>query len=167
MSDSMPKPSADTGGSRPDAVALYRTMRLIRRFEERCIALVKAGEIVGGIHPYIGQEAVAAGVCAALRPDDVITSTHRGHGHVLAKGADLNRMTAELMGRTTGLNKGRGGSMHAADVGLGILARTASSARAPRSRRVPRGRRRARAPTGSPSASSATERSAKGSSWSP
>lgn len=121
MSDSMPQASADTGGPGPDAVALYRTMRLIRRFEERCIELVKAGEIVGGIHPYIGQEAVAAGVCAVLRPDDVVTSTHRGHGHVLAKGADLNRMTAELMGRTTGLNKGRGGSMHAADVGLGIL----------------------------------------------
>ncbi|GGO49469.1 thiamine pyrophosphate-dependent dehydrogenase E1 component subunit alpha [Streptomyces lasiicapitis] len=109
----------DAGG--PDPVALYRTIRLIRRFEERCVALVKAGEIVGGIHPYIGQEAVAAGVCAALRPDDLITSTHRGHGHVLAKGADPDRMTAELMGRTTGLNKGRGGSMHAADVGLGIL----------------------------------------------
>lgn len=99
---------------------LYRTIRLIRRFEERCIELVRSGEIVGGIHPYIGQEAIAAGVCASLREDDLITSTHRGHGHVLAKGADPARMLAELCGRATGLNKGRGGSMHAADFGKGI-----------------------------------------------
>jgi pyruvate dehydrogenase E1 component alpha subunit len=95
-------------------------MRLIRRFEERAIELVRAGEIVGGIHPYIGQEAIAAGVCAALRVDDVVTSTHRGHGHVLAKGADPARMLAELAGRENGLNRGRGGSMHAADFSLGI-----------------------------------------------
>jgi pyruvate dehydrogenase E1 component alpha subunit len=100
--------------------SLYRTVRLIRRFEERCIELVRSGEIVGGIHPYIGQEAIAAGVCAALRADDIITSTHRGHGHVLAKGADPVRMLAELCGRATGLNKGRGGSMHAADFSKGI-----------------------------------------------
>jgi len=103
------------------AADLYRTVRLIRRFEERAIELVRTGEIVGGIHPYIGQEAIAAGVCAALRADDVITSTHRGHGHVLAKGADPARMLAELLGRSTGLNHGRGGSMHAADFRLGIL----------------------------------------------
>src|SRR5882757_2259892 len=102
-------------------VDLYRTVRLIRRFEERAIEFVRSGEIVGGIHPYIGEEAVAAGVCAALRPDDLITSTHRGHGHVLAKGVNPARMFAELMGRESGLNKGRGGSMHAADFGLGIL----------------------------------------------
>jgi TPP-dependent pyruvate/acetoin dehydrogenase alpha subunit len=100
---------------------LYRTVRLIRRFEERAIELVKSGEILGGIHPYLGQEAIAAGVCAALRPDDVITSTHRGHGHVLAKGADPARMMAELAGRQTGLNRGRGGSMHAADFSRGIF----------------------------------------------
>ncbi|WP_018350586.1 thiamine pyrophosphate-dependent dehydrogenase E1 component subunit alpha [Longispora albida] len=100
---------------------LYRVVRLIRRFEERAIELVRSGEIVGGIHPYIGQEAIAAGVCGALRTDDIITSTHRGHGHVLAKGADPVRMMAELAGRVTGLNKGRGGSMHAADFGLGIF----------------------------------------------
>ena len=100
---------------------LYRTVRLIRRFEERSIELVRSGEIVGGIHPYLGQEAIAAGVCAALRRDDLITSTHRGHGHVLAKGADPVRMMAELAGRTTGLNHGRGGSMHAADFSVGIL----------------------------------------------
>jgi acetoin:2,6-dichlorophenolindophenol oxidoreductase subunit alpha len=100
--------------------SLYRTVRLIRRFEERAIELVHSGVIIGGIHPYIGQEAIAAGVCAALRTDDIITSTHRGHGHVLAKGADPARMLAELAGRSTGLNRGRGGSMHAADFGLGI-----------------------------------------------
>jgi TPP-dependent pyruvate/acetoin dehydrogenase alpha subunit len=100
---------------------LYRTIRLIRRFEERALELVASGEIVGGIHPYIGEEAVAVGVCAALRDDDVIASTHRGHGHVLAKGSDPHRMMAELFGRTTGLNRGRGGSMHAADVSKGIL----------------------------------------------
>jgi len=104
----------------PDPARLYRTVRLIRRFEERAIELVRAGVIVGGIHPYIGEEAIAAGVCAALRREDLITSTHRGHGHVLAKGADPIRMLAELAGRETGLNGGRGGSMHAADVGVGV-----------------------------------------------
>ncbi len=104
-----------------DSAGLYRTVRLIRRFEERAIELVRSGVIAGGIHPYIGEEAIAAGTCAALRPDDVITSTHRGHGHVLAKGSDPVRMLAELAGRVTGLNRGRGGSMHAADVSVGIL----------------------------------------------
>jgi TPP-dependent pyruvate/acetoin dehydrogenase alpha subunit len=99
----------------------YRGMRLIRGFEELALELVKAEVIAGGIHPCIGQEAVAVGVCAALRADDQITSTHRGHGHVLAKGADPRRMLAELAGRTGGLNRGRGGSMHAADLSLGIL----------------------------------------------
>ena len=103
-----------------DSTQLYRTVRLIRRFEQRAIELVRSGVIPGGIHPYIGQEAIAAGVCAALRADDIITSTHRGHGHVLAKGSDPVRMLAELAGRETGLNRGRGGSMHAADVGVGI-----------------------------------------------
>ncbi|MFG1815585.1 thiamine pyrophosphate-dependent dehydrogenase E1 component subunit alpha [Kribbella sp. NPDC049174] len=100
---------------------LYRTVRLIRRFEERAIEFVRSGEIVGGIHPYVGQEAIATGVCAALRESDVLTSTHRGHGHVLARGVDPARLFAELMGRESGLNKGRGGSMHAADFSLGIL----------------------------------------------
>ncbi|WP_225848891.1 thiamine pyrophosphate-dependent dehydrogenase E1 component subunit alpha [Streptomyces sp. HPF1205] len=104
-----------------DAVGLYRTVALIREFERRAVELVRAGVIPGGIHPCTGQEAVAAGTCAALRSDDVITSTHRGHGHVLAKGADPARMMAELAGRTTGLNRGRGGSMHAADFGAGVL----------------------------------------------
>ncbi|TDC64986.1 thiamine pyrophosphate-dependent dehydrogenase E1 component subunit alpha [Micromonospora sp. KC207] len=107
--------------TRDDPVRLYRTVRLIRRFEERAVALVRSGAIVGGIHPYLGQEGIAAGVCAALRDDDLVTGTHRGHGHVLAKGADPARMLAELLGRETGLNRGRGGSMHAADLGVGVL----------------------------------------------
>ena len=100
---------------------LYARMRLIRGFEELALRLVKSGDIVGGTHPYIGEEAVAVGVCAALADRDLITSTHRGHGHVLAKGSDPARMLAELAGRETGLNRGRGGSMHAADVSQGIL----------------------------------------------
>jgi pyruvate dehydrogenase E1 component alpha subunit len=102
-------------------VELYRMVRLIRRFEERAIELVRSGEIVGGIHPYLGQEGIAAGVCAALGADDIVTGTHRGHGHVLAKGADPARMLAELCGRATGLNRGRGGSMHAADFSVGVF----------------------------------------------
>ncbi|MEU8169796.1 thiamine pyrophosphate-dependent dehydrogenase E1 component subunit alpha [Micromonospora sp. NPDC049004] len=104
-----------------DPVRLYRTVRLIRRFEQRAVELVHGGQIVGGIHPYLGQEGIAAGVCAALGADDVLAGTHRGHGHVLARGADPARMLAELCGRLTGLNAGRGGSMHAADVSIGVL----------------------------------------------
>lgn len=104
-----------------DPVRLYRTVRLIRRFEERAVELVHGGQIAGGIHPYLGQEGVAAGVCAALGADDVLAGTHRGHGHVLARGADPARMLAELCGRVTGLNAGRGGSMHAADLSIGVL----------------------------------------------
>ena len=99
---------------------IYRTMRLIRRFEERIVDLVNANEIAGVTHEYIGQEAVATGVCAALGADDILTSTHRGHGHLLARGADPARMMAELFSRTTGLNRARGGSMHIADFSLGI-----------------------------------------------
>ncbi|GLW71942.1 acetoin:2,6-dichlorophenolindophenol oxidoreductase subunit alpha [Kitasatospora phosalacinea] len=114
--------STGPGSTGLDTVAgRYRMLRLVRGFEELALALVRAGEITGGIHPYVGQEAVAVGVCAALRPQDRITSTHRGHGHVLAKGADPGRLLAELLGRTGGLNRGRGGSMHAADFSLGIL----------------------------------------------
>ncbi|MCF0095187.1 thiamine pyrophosphate-dependent dehydrogenase E1 component subunit alpha [Micromonospora sp. MH99] len=104
-----------------DPVRLYRTVRLIRRFEQRAVELVHGGQIVGGIHPYLGQEGIAAGVCAALGTDDVLAGTHRGHGHVLARGADPARMFAELCGRLTGLNAGRGGSMHAADLSIGVL----------------------------------------------
>ncbi|MFI9331441.1 thiamine pyrophosphate-dependent dehydrogenase E1 component subunit alpha [Kitasatospora sp. NPDC052868] len=99
----------------------YRMLRLIRGFEELALGLVRAKVIIGGVHPYIGQEAVAVGVCAALGPGDRLTSTHRGHGHVLARGVDPHRLLAELAGRVDGLNRGRGGSMHAADLSLGIL----------------------------------------------
>jgi acetoin:2,6-dichlorophenolindophenol oxidoreductase subunit alpha len=101
--------------------SLYRTMRTIRAFEERVVELVNANEIAGVTHEYVGEEAVATGVCAALRADDVITSTHRGHGHLIAKGADVRRMMAELLGRSDGLNRGRGGSMHVADFAVGVL----------------------------------------------
>ena len=102
-------------------VSLYRRMKLIRRFEERTAALIDAGEIRAHAHLYIGEEAVAVGVATALVPRDVITSTHRGHGHILAKGGDPMRMFAELMGREAGYNRGRGGSMHIADLDLGIF----------------------------------------------
>ena len=101
-------------------VALYRRMRLIRRFEERTEELLDAGEIRAHAHLYIGEEAVAVGAASVLDTQDVVTSTHRGHGHILAKGGDPMRMFAELMGRETGYNRGRGGSMHIADVSLGI-----------------------------------------------
>jgi pyruvate dehydrogenase E1 component alpha subunit len=99
---------------------MYRKMRLIRRFEERVVQLVNANEIAGTTHEYIGEEAVAVGVCSALAGDDVITSTHRGHGHIIAKGGEPRKMMAELFGRVTGYNRGKGGSMHIADLGLGI-----------------------------------------------
>jgi TPP-dependent pyruvate/acetoin dehydrogenase alpha subunit len=100
---------------------MLRQMLTIRRFEERASADYHAGKIYGVVHCYIGQEAVAVGVCAALNGDDRIISTHRGHGHCIAKGADLNRMMAELYGRQTGYCKGKGGSMHIADFGIGML----------------------------------------------
>ena len=103
-----------------DPVEWYRRMRRLRRFEMRAAELVADGEIKGPVHEYIGEEAVAVGVCAALRADDVITSTHRGHGHILAKGGAPDRMFAELLGRDSGYNRGRGGSMHIADFALGI-----------------------------------------------
>lgn len=106
--------------ARPDPVALYRTMRLIRRFEERAVELARSGEIGSGVHACIGQEAVAAGVCAALRPDDIILSNHRGHGHLLAKGSEPGRLMAELTGRVTGVSRGRAGSFHPADFGAGV-----------------------------------------------
>ncbi len=96
-------------------------MVLIRRFEETAIELRMARRIFGVVHPYIGQEAIAVGVCATLRVDDCIVSTHRGHGHCIAKGADIRRMMAELFGRRDGYCRGKGGSMHIADFDIGIL----------------------------------------------
>ncbi|HEX9842487.1 MAG TPA: thiamine pyrophosphate-dependent enzyme, partial [bacterium] len=96
-------------------------MYRIRRFEEHTTELFQAGYVKGTAHSYIGEEAIAAGTCANLRPDDYVGSNHRGHGHCLAKGADPRRMMAELMGRETGYCRGLGGSMHIADLELNIL----------------------------------------------
>ncbi|MDR0842150.1 MAG: hypothetical protein LBP68_01870, partial [Acidobacteriota bacterium] len=100
---------------------LYATMLDIRRFEEHVAKEVFAGNIVGFAHSYIGQEAVAAGVCRHLGIKDKIVSNHRGHGHCIAKGADIKRMMAEIYGKKTGCCKGKGGSMHIADFGVGML----------------------------------------------
>lgn len=100
---------------------LYASMYKIRRFEQKAVKLFHNKELPGWLHSYIGEEAVAVGVCASLNRDDYITSTHRGHGHCIAKGADLKRMMAELYGKETGYCKGKGGSMHIADFSIGIL----------------------------------------------
>jgi 2-oxoisovalerate dehydrogenase E1 component len=104
--------SAGKSLSKEQMLALYRTMLTIRRCEEQLVKFYAAGKIVGGCHTYIGQEAVATGVCAHLRPDDVVFSTHRGHGHALAKGVSLRELMAEVLGKATGCSGGRGGSMH-------------------------------------------------------
>ncbi len=104
-----------------DLVEMYRRMLLIRGFEQRVAALYRDGEVPGFVHLSIGQEATAVGACWPLGPADVITSTHRGHGHCLAKGLDPVGMFAELMGKDQGTNRGRGGSMHIADPKLGIF----------------------------------------------
>ena len=104
-------------------IEIYRKMVTIRLFEEKIIDLYARGLVPGLAHLYVGEEAIAVGVCANLRDEDYITSTHRGHGHVIAKGAELKYMMAELFGKKTGYCKGKGGSMHIADVEIGILAR--------------------------------------------
>lgn len=100
---------------------LHRRMIRIRLFEEAAGKLFENSEMPGFIHLYVGEEAVAAGVCTALRDDDQVGSTHRGHGHLVAKGGDLSRMMAELMGKATGYCKGKGGSMHICDLELNML----------------------------------------------
>jgi pyruvate dehydrogenase E1 component alpha subunit len=110
-----------TAPSLPEGLDLLERMLLIRRFEERASQLRAAGLIPGFLHPYIGQEATAVGVCAALGPRDVLTSTHRGHGHMIGRGADPARMYAELFARTGGYNHGKGGSLHMIDTALGFL----------------------------------------------
>src|ERR687895_1331538 len=107
--------------STPDPIDLLRRMILIREFDELAIKLRTEGKIYGAVHPYVGQEAVAVGVCADLTHADRVTSTHRGHGHCIAKGADVKRMMAELFGRVDGYCKGKGGSMHIADFAIGML----------------------------------------------
>jgi len=102
-------------------IEMYRTMKKIREFETKAAELFAEGSIPGFVHLYIGEEAVATGVCANLKDSDYITSTHRGHGHIIAKGGDLKYMFAELFGKATGYCKGKGGSMHIADADRGIL----------------------------------------------
>jgi len=103
---------------------MYQRMVLIRRFEERIDALRQSGTLQGSAHLSIGQEAVAVGVCVRLGRNDYVASTHRGHGHAIAKGVDVSRMMAELFGRETGSNRGKGGSMHIADTSVGMLGAT-------------------------------------------
>lgn len=107
--------------SAPELLQLYERMLLIRRTEERLSADSAAGRLPGAVHLYIGEEAVATGVCAHLGDRDYVTSTHRGHGHYLAKGGDLTAMLAEIWGKRDGICHGMGGSMHVADISKGIL----------------------------------------------
>jgi len=111
--------------SKQKMIEMLRTMYLIRRFELRMQELFKekalAGDFLGALHSYEGQEAVASGVGACLRRDDYVFSTHRGHGHAIAKGAPLERIVAELLGKETGCSRGRGGSMHLFDVDVGLM----------------------------------------------
>jgi TPP-dependent pyruvate/acetoin dehydrogenase alpha subunit len=102
-------------------VRFWKDMRRIRAFEQAAVYQSSLGKIYGALHSCEGQEAVCVGVCAALRPDDAVASTHRGHGHSLAKGAKMDRMMAELFGRQDGYCKGKGGSLHIADFSVGML----------------------------------------------
>jgi TPP-dependent pyruvate/acetoin dehydrogenase alpha subunit len=111
------KKSASKKSAPPEAnekilLQMYRNIYATRQFELKCIELYRQGFIRGYLHPYLGEEAIAAGACAALGKGDYIISTHRGHGHCISKGADLKQMMAEIMGKATGYCKGRGGSMH-------------------------------------------------------
>jgi acetoin:2,6-dichlorophenolindophenol oxidoreductase subunit alpha len=116
-----PSPTIGLRPSRDQLLWMYDRMTLIRDFEDRLKWLVETGVPVGAVHYYTGQEACAVGVCAALVPSDWIASTHRGHGHCIAKGVEVHRMMAELFGKSTGTNHGKGGSMHITDVGVGML----------------------------------------------
>ncbi len=107
--------------SRDDLLGAYRRMKTIRAFEERLHEEIQTGEIAGFTHLYCGQEAVAVGICDQLTHEDFIVSTHRGHGHCIAKGCDVGAMMKEIYGRADGLCKGRGGSMHIADLSVGML----------------------------------------------
>jgi len=107
--------------TREQLLWMYEHMTLIREFEERLKWLVETGVPVGAVHYYTGEEACAVGVCTALQPSDWIASTHRGHGHCIAKGVEVHRMMAELYGKSTGSNRGKGGSMHITDVRVGML----------------------------------------------
>jgi acetoin:2,6-dichlorophenolindophenol oxidoreductase subunit alpha len=111
-----------TGGvTKQQVLDAYRTMRTIREFEERLHREFATGDIPGFVHLYAGEEAIAAGVIGHLGPDDYVASTHRGHGHAIAKGCDVKGMMAEIYGKRTGICHGKGGSMHIADIDLGML----------------------------------------------
>jgi acetoin:2,6-dichlorophenolindophenol oxidoreductase subunit alpha len=107
--------------TRRELLDAYRVMRTIREFEERLHTEFATGEIPGFVHLYAGEEAIAAGVIGHLRPDDYVASTHRGHGHAIAKGCDVKAMMAEIYGKQSGLCHGKGGSMHIADLDQGML----------------------------------------------
>lgn len=107
--------------SKEKLLNIYERMRMIRTFEDKAAALFAEGKLPGFVHLYAGEEAIAVGVCSHLTDADHITSTHRGHGHCIAKGVDVNEMMAELYGKATGSCKGKGGSMHIADVDKGML----------------------------------------------
>ncbi|MFN2165691.1 MAG: thiamine pyrophosphate-dependent enzyme, partial [Anaerolineae bacterium] len=104
-----------------DLRRMFKTMLLIRRFEEQAVAFFQSGELRGSLHPCIGQEATAVGAVFPLRPDDYLTCTYRGHGHAIAKGLDPKEGMAELLGRRTGCSQGKGGSMHYTDLTVGLL----------------------------------------------
>ncbi|MBU6944655.1 thiamine pyrophosphate-dependent dehydrogenase E1 component subunit alpha [Staphylococcus sp. CWZ226] len=107
--------------NKEEARWIYKTMNEIREFEDKVHEIFGKGEIPGFVHLYVGEEGVATGVMALLEDDDYITSTHRGHGHAIAKGCDLNGMMAEIMGKRDGLGHGKGGSMHVAEIDKGML----------------------------------------------
>jgi len=112
------------GISKDRAKDLYRKVMTVRRFEEKIDELFRQGKVIGAVHTSVGQEAVAVGVGEALNENDLVVATHRGHGHCLMRGADMRLMMAELMGKATGLCKGKGGSMHIIDVKNGMLGAT-------------------------------------------
>src|SRR5713101_6294582 len=107
--------------SKDQLLAVYRRMLLIRHCEEQLARAHQRGLVHGACHTYVGQEAIATGVCACLRPNDVVFSTHRGHGHALAKGLPPRELVAELYGRATGCSRGRGGSMHLFSPEVGMM----------------------------------------------
>ena len=107
--------------SNADMLRMFEQMTRIREFDERAGLLMEQARVHGSVHLYCGEEAIAVGVCEALNDDDYITSTHRGHGHLIAKGGDVERMYAELFAKATGYNGGKGGSMHMAALDLGII----------------------------------------------
>src|SRR5258706_13712552 len=122
MSAVAPEGGAQSGElTRDQLLEAYRVMRTIREFEERLHTEFATGEIPGFVHLYAGEEAIAAGVCAHLTSDDYVASTHRGHGHSIAKGCDVKAMMAEIYGKRAGLCHGKGGSMHIADLSKGML----------------------------------------------